>query len=313
MKVAILGATSRIAQDLISEWDKKELDAEIYLYARNLESLDDFTVSLAQCYQTRLISKFPEVVNYDVIINFIGVGDPAKTRDISNSIIDITTFYDEIVISYLKKNKNCKYIFMSSGAVYGSGFTVPVNKNTKALYNVNQPSLYEMYGMAKLVSEFRHRALSDLKIFDLRIFNYFSSKTDLNSRFFITDMCRALLNEEIFIVEPTDMIRDFIDPSDFSSMIDCLLVNENSDNIAIDCYSKSHVTKFEILEYFTEVFELNWKLSNDAKFVDATGIKSNYYSLNRTAELYGYIPKYTSLQSLHKEVEKIISRNNKII
>ena len=41
----------------------------------------------------------------------------------------ITLQYDQLAIDYINKHPACRYIFMSSGAVYGSNFDEPGNRH----------------------------------------------------------------------------------------------------------------------------------------------------------------------------------------
>lgn len=47
-----------------------------------------------------------------------------------NSIFDVTLRFDEMVLNYLKNHPACRYLFLSSGAAYGSGFNEPANRDT---------------------------------------------------------------------------------------------------------------------------------------------------------------------------------------
>jgi hypothetical protein len=42
--------------------------------------------------------------------------------------------------------------------------------------------------------------------------------------------------------------------------------------------------------------------------VNATGLKSNYYSKNRHAETFGYSPSKTSLETIIEEFRKVLIR-----
>ena len=129
---------------------------------------------------------------FDAIINFVGVGNPAQAIAMGNSIFDITLRFDEMVLDYLQTHPNCRYLFLSSGAAYGSSFNEPVNRDAPAIVAINNLVPQDWYGVAKLHAECRHRSYPELPIIDIRVFNYFSRTQDISARFLITDILRAI-------------------------------------------------------------------------------------------------------------------------
>ncbi|MDA9281293.1 NAD-dependent epimerase/dehydratase family protein [Pseudomonadales bacterium] len=244
-------------------------------------------------------------IPHDVVINFVGVGDPAKAALMGSSIYEATHFYDQIILNELNRNPSRKYIFLSSGAVYGDNFDVPVTIDSPSKINVNSLRSEDSYSVAKLYAEARHRSLEQFNIVDLRIFNYFSRALNLDARFFISDLLRSIRNGSVFETSGEDFARDFIHPLDFYKLI-CSVVEKASINVSLDCYSKSAVTKYEMLALFKEHFGLNYKVvKNFSNSIEATGFKRNYYSLNHHAEELGYRPDYTSAEVLVLEAQKI--------
>lgn len=96
MKIAILGATSQIARDLIVSFSVEE-KMDLHLFARRL---DDVTKWLkdAGLFGRYLVDEFPEfgTQEFDVILNFIGIGNPAKSVAMGASIFDVTLQYDNL-------------------------------------------------------------------------------------------------------------------------------------------------------------------------------------------------------------------------
>jgi len=302
MKIAILGATSQIAQDLILSFSINK-DYDFSLFCRNVVVLEKWINSenLSERYQIQEYSEFGNHKKYDVIINFVGVGDPEKSQEIGNNIFKITEQYDEMVLEYLKCNKETKYIFLSSGAVYGGDYKDPVKKDTLATININNLATTDWYAIAKLYAEARHRSLPDLSIVDIRVFNYFSHTQNINARFLITDIVRALKNGEVFKTSPDNVIRDFITPPDFYNLIQAI-IDYKPLNTALDCYTKSPVEKFNLLSEIESKFGLNYEVDENLNVVNATGAKFNYYSENKIAKDIGYNPGSTSLESIIREI-----------
>jgi len=236
-----------------------------------------------------------------VIINFVGIGDPAKAQKMGSDIFKVTEQYDDMALEYLKQHRKTKYIFLSSGAVYGGDYKDPVKKDTLATININNLATTDWYAIAKLYAEARHRSLPDLSIVDIRVFNYFSHTQNINARFLITDIVRALKNGEVFKTSPDNVIRDFITPPDFYNLIQAI-IDYKPLNTALDCYTKSPVEKFNLLSEIESKFGLNYEVDENLNVVNATGAKFNYYSENKIAKDIGYNPGSTSLESIIREI-----------
>jgi nucleoside-diphosphate-sugar epimerase len=302
MKIAIFGANSQIAKDLLLSFSKKK-KYEFSLFVRKVELLNKWinNKNLNESYQVQEYSEFSNHQKYDVIINFVGIGDPAKAQKMGSNIFKVTEQYDDMALEYLKQYKRTKYIFLSSGAVYGGNYQEPVNKDTIATIDINNLKSTDWYALAKLYAEAKHRSLSDLSIVDVRVFNYFSHTQSMNARFLITDIIHAIKNKEVFKTSSENIARDFITPPDFYNLIRTI-IDFKPINIALDCYTKSPVLKFDLLSEFGSKFGLKYEVGKDIDIVNATGVKLNYYSVNKAAKSMGYNPKNTSLEGIIQEV-----------
>jgi nucleoside-diphosphate-sugar epimerase len=306
MRIAILGATSQIARDLILSFfavGKKHL----HLFARRPDEVKKWLVSagLSGRYP---VDEFPEFAKqgFDAVINFVGVGNPAKAVAIGNSIFDVTLRFDELVLDYLQAHPACRYLFLSSGAAYGSSFNEPANHGTKATVKINDLVPQEWYGVAKLHAECRHRAHPELSIFDIRVFNYFSRTQDISARFLITDIIRAVREKTVLKTSPDNIVRDFLHPSDYFKLVDALL-STPATNDAVDCYSLAPIDKQTLLQVMQKTFGLRYEISEAITSINATGSKPHYYSLNKRAADFGYQPTMTSLDGVLREVKAILS------
>jgi len=108
-------------------------------------------------------------------------------------------------------------------------------------------------------------------------------------------------NKEVFETSVDNIIRDFITPPDFYCLIQAI-IDFKPTNIALDCYTKSPVSKFDLLNELKSGFGLEYEVEEDINIVNATGIKSNYYSLNKAAKSISYNPKNTSLEGIIQEI-----------
>lgn len=46
----------------------------------------------------------------DVILNFVGVGNPAQAALMGASIFDVTLKYDKLALDYVREDPRCRYI-----------------------------------------------------------------------------------------------------------------------------------------------------------------------------------------------------------
>ena len=307
MKIAIFGATSEIAKDLIlsfSAHDKHDLD----LFARRPKEVMRWlsTVNLSNKYVVNGFESFHHVSDLDAILNFVGPGDPSKAIALGASILEITEKYDYLALEYLKENPKCKYIFMSSGAVYGENFIQPASASTQTPLSIDQIEPDNYYAAAKIQAELRHRDLSNLDIIDLRLFSYFSHTQSLNSSFFMTGVMRALKNKEMLITSSQNMVRDYLSITDFYQLVQKALLTSGI-NLAMDCYSMAPIDKFEILSQLRDELGLRYQLQDGVVGINATGNKINYYSLNHSAKHFGYVPSKNSSTSILTEARLVFN------
>lgn len=310
MRIAILGATSKIAKDLVQSFSEQS-NHDLALFARRPEVVAQWltSVGLSDRCLVADFQSFGVHERFDAIINFVGSGNPAQTAVMGVSILDVTAKYDELVLEYLHHRPDCRYIFLSSGAAYGSSFEAPVDENSKAVVAINNLQPQDWYAVAKLYAECRHRALAHLPIVDIRVFNYFSHTQDISSRFFITDILRTIQSGEKLITSADNIVRDYLGPDDFYQLVSLILAAPPSNDV-VDCFTKEPVDKMTLLSNMKDFFGLVYEVRNAPAGVNATGVKMNYFSRNRRAEKFGYCPSKKSLNMVLDEV--CIMRNNEI-
>ena len=307
MRIAILGATSQIARDLIVSFLASE-DIHLHLFARRPEEVTKWLASFGLSGRYP-VDDFPVFAKheFDAVINFVGVGNPAQAVGMGNSIFDVTLRFDEMVLKYLQAHPACRYLFLSSGAAYGVSFNEPVNRDTHAAVAINDLTPHDWYGVAKLYAECRHRAHPELPIIDIRVFNYFSRTQDITARFLITDILRAIRDNVVLQTSPNYIVRDFLHPSDFYGLVS-LLLSTPPVNAVVDCYSRAPIDKPNLLSVMQEKFGLRYETAEPTASVNATGNKPYYYSLNTRAADFGYHPSLTSREGILEESAAILLR-----
>lgn len=307
MKIAILGATSQIARDLTVSFSKVA-DKHLHLFARRVDEVTKWLVSegLAERYPVDEFCEFAKH-EFDAVINFVGVGNPAQAVAIGNSIFEVTLRFDEMAMEYLRIHPTCRYLFLSSGAAYGSAFDEPAQRNTPAVMAINDLAAHEWYGVAKMHAECRHRAHPELSIVDIRVFNYFSCTQDISARFLIADILRAIRDNIVLQTSSDYIVRDFLHPSDFYRLVGALL-SAPAANAVVDCYTRAPIDKPALLAAMQKEFGLRYETIEAPTSVNATGTKPYYFSLNTRAADFGYLPTLTSLEGIAREMEMIFSR-----
>lgn len=305
MNIAILGATSQIAKDLIYSLIAEDRSRySLTLFARSPEKIIHQlnSVGITAGYSAYHFDEFNKRQNYDLIINFVGVGNPAQAAAMGASIFDVTLKYDDLALGYLQSQPDCRYIFLSSGAAYGVNFEKPVDERSLAVIPLNNFQSQDWYSIAKLHAECRHRSLGDNSIVDIRIFNYFSSTQDMSARFLITDIVRAIYEKTVLITSEDNICRDFLCPSDFYALVKSMIFCPRT-NMAVDAYSKAPVKKINLLSALYERYGLQYEFTKSYEGVNATGTKSFYYSSNKAAAKFGYTPQFTSIEGVIDQID----------
>jgi nucleoside-diphosphate-sugar epimerase len=307
-KIALLGASSQIAKDLIRSMAKQGRHA-LLLYVRDTARAVHWLASSGLTGQCTL-HLYAQYGNHphDAVINFVGVGDPQRAAQMGASIFGVTQEFDDMVMRGLSRNPQRRYIFLSSGAAYGSTFLAPADIDTRASIAINALLPQEYYAVAKLHAEAKHRAHAELAITDIRVFNYFSRTQDLSARFFITDVLHAIRDDVTLQTSSDYMVRDFLHPSDFHHLVECIL-NAPAGNQVLDCYSRAPIDKPMLLQVMQDKFGLRYEMSDGAPgMVNATGSKPCYYSLNHRAAEIGYQPQYSSQEGIVLESMSIFDQ-----
>lgn len=302
MKIAILGATSEIAKDLILSFAARE-EHDLLLFARRPEVLIKWLSdnNLSNQYLVFDLESFKKASKLEAILNFIGAGNPTKIKEMGPDILDLTGYFDQMALDYQRLNPRCRYIFMSSGAAYGLNFDGPVVEQSHSIVNINNVQIKDFYVMAKIYAEYQHRSRSNFPIVDIRIFNYFSHTQNMNARFLISDVVRAIQNKTTLQTSKEFIIRDYLHPSDFYRLVNAIL-SAPPFNAAMDCFSKAPVDKVNLLTTLHDKFGLQYEFRTADSSTSPTEIKPFYYSNNKSAQKIGYKPQLTSLEGVITEI-----------
>ena len=313
LKIAILGATSHIAKGLIYNFLQSG-EFSLHLYIRRLDKvsqvhhfLNTIGKNTNRNYVVRKGYNDFLKCSYNVVINCIGVGTISKLEGDYSRYFTVTEEYDNLVINYLKKHANTLYISFSSGAIYGKRFSTPAKENTVNCIPVNHIAPEDYYSITRLNAEAKHRAFKNLNIVDLRLFSYFSRFVDLKDDYFIVEIIKCILNKKTFVTDKTNIFRDYIGPEDlFSAIKKC--IETGKINGAFDIVTCKPASKWGIIKYFSSEYGLKYKIIPSLNYASATGSKNKYYSISKNALRLGFKPKFTSLETIKKEVRHILNK-----
>lgn len=306
--VAILGATGHIGRGLAASFCAGEDKTALALYGRSPDRLQKLMDALEPQEGRRCALRgFGDFgrEHYDTVINCVGAGTPAQVSRLGSEILRLTEQFDNLVLDYLRDHPDTLYINMSSGAVYGKDIGSPVSEKTLLQLDVNHLGSQDLYGIAKICSESKHRALPGRNIVDLRVFGYFSSLVDLDAKFLLTEILSCVRNKTEFVTTSQDITRDYIHPEDLFGLVECCMKRRRINDV-FDVYSAQPAKKSEILEHFQRAYGLVCIIRDTLQPVEATGVKACYYSVSRKAAGIGYAPRFSSLECVAVESAKIL-------
>ena len=304
-KIAILGASGHIAKSLTYAF-KDEPTFYLHLFTHSYDKTKLFAENIklqnAQINTYRHFNNF----HFSSIINCTGIGDPDRLRDYPEEVFFVSEEIELLISNYLKIHRHTTYINISSGAVYGTKFLKEVDDNTITEIAINNLSNADFYGIAKINSEAKHRSMQKLNIIDLRIFGFFSQFIELNRSYLLSEIINCLKSNKTFITSESNIIRDYIHPIDFANLVKKCMMLDNI-NMAIDVYSKNPISKFEMLQYFKSMYNLNYEIKTGISNASVTGNKDYYFSKSRKVNEIGFKPQYTSLECIDYATNKILS------
>lgn len=303
-KIALLGATGYIGRSLLQEFFDDKEKYQLFLFSRSKDKIKDLLKYKPREFAARACSldEF-DSFQYDVIINCTGIKSLSSLKQNPVEVFEVTEAVDGTIISYLEKNSKTLYINMSSGAVYGDNYSKAISGETKSILNVNNIDPSEYYAIAKINSEAKHRAMTNLNIVDLRVFAFFSRFSDVSPKFLMSEIVDCIKNKKIFKTNDENIVRDYICPEDLMSLIKAV-IKKGKINDFFDVYSLKPVKKFELLSFLEKKYGLKYSVLK-APPKENSLTKKVYYSKNKKAESIGYLPEYTSIKGIQKEIEKM--------
>jgi dTDP-4-dehydrorhamnose reductase len=284
-RIAILGANSQIAKSLIP---LLKFFFFIDLYSRKSLKSNDKNIFFYK------INSFPKNKNIIAVLNCAGPGDPSVHKKKKN-IFKIFNKIDCAIMQYILENKKVKYINISTGVVLN------VKKISKFLNKSNFD-----YSQTKFYLEERHRLFKNLKIYDLRVFGFFSRYISHNAGFFLSQILKSIMKSKILRVDPNNKLFDYVGGYDLCIFIK-KLINKNYSNGAFNLLSRKPVNKFEILRFFKKKYHLKFSVKKK-KCLNKHDLIRSFTKKNKIVKRsYIFKPKYSSMGLIKNEAKYVVS------
>lgn len=301
MRLALIGATSHICKGVVRELSQLD-EVELLLYSRDKGRVSQWLVAanITGNIKNYEFAEWSSVAGCDAVVSFIGAGEPKTVRNRQMELVKTADVFDLRILGEIEKSHECRYINLSSGAVFfGQGD--PVKENSSGSVPLNNIGPRDFYALSKLIQECRHRARPDLPIVDLRIYSYVSQYQDLGGSSLMASVARALKDRTMLAVGSDELWRDYVAPAEVAAMIRLVLAADPMNDV-FDVYSAAPVEKMQLLRELESQLGLKYSSVENPEINLSTANSSRYYSENRRAASLGYRPTRTSLDCVLGEM-----------
>jgi len=304
MRVAILGAGSYVSRAILPGL-LRSTDWEALLHTRAPEPLTRWAVGRGLPRERISVLSSSEFGSraFDVVVNFVGAGDPRLVNEMGEAIVAVTAEWDLRALQVLRQHPSTAYIFASSGVATGEDFMLPREPGAP----LKAPASGDHYARAKAEAEARHREHGDLSIVDLRLYSFYSADMGARLGYLVCAMLQSALAGSVLTTDRHDIARDYLHPDDLVSAI-VAAVRSTPLNGAYDLASVAPVRKFELLRRFHEKFNLQWQVRSSTSKPD----KLNYYSRDRALSRYGFVPKLSALEAVMDQATAFLADSPRV-
>ena len=186
---------------------------------------------------------------FDVCINAAGSGNVAYSVD--NPVIDFeanTLDVMRMLDALRKYMPQCKYIHISSAAVYGNPDTLPI-KELAALQPISP------YGFHKMMSEIVCKEYQQLYHLNIAIIRPFSIYGNGLRKQLLWDICNKLSNDNaITLFGNGNETRDFIHITDFVLLVEKIILSGNFNGEIYNAASGKQMKIKEVAAIFEKSF-----------------------------------------------------------
>jgi dTDP-glucose 4,6-dehydratase/UDP-glucose 4-epimerase len=287
MKILIIGSKGFIGQHAEEYFTKKEYsvfgcDVVTDYAAENYFLIDTSNSDFHFIFENH---------KFEVCINCSGAADVSAsvsnpTRDFSLNTINVFKILDAIRIH----QPECKFINLSSAAVYGNPQYLPIDEN----HPLNPIS---PYGCHKLFSEQICKEFTDiykLKTCNLRVFSAFGE--GLKKQLFWDLYKKSLSAKKIVLFGTGSETRDFIYIRDLMQVLELVIKNAEFKGESINVANGEEISVKEAAQLFYENLDSDITLEFSGNNQPCNPI--NWKAEITTLKNYGYKPEFTITQGL---------------
>lgn len=187
---------------------------------------------------------------YDIVIFCAGNANVQKSFSaIDYDFISNTKFVHDILFHIKNFQKNCKFLHISSAAVYGNPTQIPIMENSPK--NPISPYGFHKYQAELICKEFN--TLFNIQTCSIRPFSVYGPG---QKKLLFWDIYqKAQNNKTIQLQGRGTESRDFIYIDDFVDAVNCIINNASFNNDIINIANGNEVTIKECVETFIKVFD----------------------------------------------------------
>lgn len=296
--IAIIGATGYVGRSIARALCVNG-QAPIVLFARDPGALH--SMGWPSQVSVKPLTSF-NAAPFDLVINAIGAGDPARVGNMGVDIVDLTQVWDQRVIDTMSPATH--YVFLSSGAVYRNNGSPSERGAQVALAELDDSS--PPYVRGKLAAEARHRAAPDRSIVDLRVFGFADASIPLDGTSFLADLARSVATGRELVTSHDDMVRDYAGADELCALVSCWL-KAGAPNRSLDLYTRAPVTKRDLIDQAALRYQIPVRYSDQVQ-ASPTGQKLRYTSASHDGEVLGYVPSRDSMQVVMAALDALMPR-----
>lgn len=237
-----------------------------------------------------------EKEQFDICINCSGAADVGKSIENPQRDFQLNTNNVFKILSAIKHwQPNCKFINLSSAAVYGNPTSLPVKENfeTKPI---------SPYGYHKLMSEQICKEFNEqfgIKTCSLRIFSAYGE--GLKKQLFFDLYKKARKKERIELFGTGNESRDFIYIDDLAQAIFKVAANSDFNGDVINVANGKELYIKDVVKIFYDLFgdKINYSFSG----AEHKGYPNNWVADISKLKSIGYKQKYTIEEGLKRYYE----------
>jgi UDP-glucose 4-epimerase len=299
MKIIIIGSKGFIGQHLFDYYLKKSYivyGADVvvdYVNTENYFLIDSTNSDFHDVFQSR---------TFDLCVNCSGAASvPASMENPLRDYLLNTVNVFKILQAIKACQPECKFINLSSAAVYGNPIHLPV-KETSRLNPISP------YGIHKLYSEQICKEFNDLwkiKTCSLRIFSVYG--VGLRKQLY-WDLFMKSIKDTSFNLHGTGKeSRDYINVNDLVRAIELCSLNSHFDADIINVANGEEVMIFDTVKMFLELFdtEMPFSFSGSVRKGDPINWKADISRLNS----FGYKPSVDLRTGLEEYLKWVRNEN----